>query len=97
MATTETDEKIYAEAKKRVKAKKDFYGHLGVWAIVNIILIIVWAVGDIGPSGYPWFLWPLLGWGAFVLLNYLNVFVFGKKSEIGAIEEEAEKIKKEQG
>ena len=94
MATTMTDEQVYAEAKKRVKAKKDFYGHLGAWAVVNIILIIVWALSD---RGYPWFLWPLCIWGAFVLMNYLNTFVFGKQSDIGAIEKEAEKIKREQG
>lgn len=94
MATTETDEKIYQEAKKRVKAKKDFYSNLGTWAVVNIILIIVWSLSG---QGYPWFLWPLCIWGAFVLLNFVNVFVFSQKSDVGAIEREAEKIKREQG
>ncbi|UCE97755.1 MAG: 2TM domain-containing protein [Dehalococcoidia bacterium] len=65
MATTMTDEQILEEAKKRVKAKKDFYGHLGAWAVVNVVLIIVWALSD---RGYPWFLWPLCTWGTFVLL-----------------------------
>ena len=92
MATTETDEKIYEEAKRRVKAKKDFYGHLGAWAVVNIVLIIVWALSA---RGYPWFLWPLCVWGAFVLLNYFNVFVFSKKSDVKEIEKEVEKIKRE--
>jgi len=32
-----SEEQIYEEARLRIKAKKDFYGHLAAWAIVNII------------------------------------------------------------
>ena len=88
-----SEEKIYEEAKKRVKAKGDFYGNFGAWATVNIILVIVWALTD--PGGYPWFLWPLGIWGVFVLVHFLRVFVFERKSDVGAIEKEAEKIKRE--
>ena len=95
MATQMTDEQIYEEAKLRVKAKKDFYGHLTAWLIVNIILIIVWALTDHG--GHLWFLWPLCIWGIFVLLHGLRVFVFERKSDKTAIEKEAERIKREQG
>ena len=93
MSTQITNEQIYEEAKLRVKAKKDFYGNLISWAVVNVILIIVWALTT--PGGYPWFLWPLCIWGVFVLLHGLRVFVFEKKSDRAAIEKEAEKIKKE--
>jgi hypothetical protein len=92
-----TDEEVYKEAKKRVKAKKDFYGNLGAWAAVNTILIIIWALTSRDQPGVAWFLYPLCIWGAVVIINGLNVFVFGKQSDIGAIEKEAEKIKKEQG
>ena len=88
-----SEEEIYDLARKRVKAKKDFYGNLGAWAIVNIILIVVWALTDV--SGYPWFLYPLCIWGAFVLIHFVQVFVFKQKSDRVAIEKEAEKIKGE--
>jgi len=94
MAKQLSEEQIYEEARKRVKAKRDFWGHFGAWATVNIILIIVWALTDLG--GHPWFLWPLGIWGIFVLIHFLRAFVFKWKSDIGAIEEEAEKIKREQ-
>jgi len=93
MANQTSEEKIYEEARLRVKAKRDFYGHLTAWAIVNVILIIVWALSS---RGYPWFLWPLCIWGVFVLFQYLRVFVFERKSDKAAIEKEAEKIRKEQ-
>jgi len=94
MTNQPSEEKIYEEAKKRVKAKRDFWGNFGAWATVNIILVVVWALTD--PGGYPWFLWPLGIWGVFVLIHFLRVFVFEQKSDVGAIEKEAEKIKREQ-
>ena len=101
-----SEEEIYEEARKRVKAKRDFYRHLGAYLVVNVVLIIIWALsGDAarqtyGPgdwTGGKWFLWPLCIWGAFVVLNFLQVFVF--KTSVGgekrAIDKEIEKIKKE--
>ena len=95
MASQMSEEQIYEEARLRVKAKKDFYGHLTAWAVVNVILIVVWALASRG--GYPWFLWPLCIWGIFVLLHYLRVFFLERKSDRSAIEKEVERIKKEQG
>jgi len=94
MTTGVTDEQIYEEAKRRVKAKKGFYGHFVAWAVVNSILVIIWWLT--GSGGYPpWFVWPLGIWGVFVLFNFLSVFVFERKSEMGAIEKEAGKIRRE--
>jgi len=93
-----SDEEIYKIAKKRAKKKKDFYYHLGVYVGVNILIIVVWALSDIGPPdiGYPWFIWSLGGWGIGILFHYLWVFVFNRKSDRSAIEKEAEKNKREQ-
>jgi hypothetical protein len=95
MVNQMTEEQIYEEAKRRVKVKKDFYGHLTAWVIVNAVLIIVWALST--PRVHPWFLYPLCIWGFFVLLHGLRVFIFERKSDREAIAKEAEKIKKEQG
>lgn len=94
MAKQLSEEEIYEEARKRVKAKRDFYQHLAVYVVVNIILVLVWRFAAGG--GYPWFLWPLGGWGVGVLFNFLNVFVFPGKPEKGAIEKEAEKLRQDQ-
>jgi fatty acid desaturase len=95
MASQMSEEEIYEEARLRVKAKQDFYRHLTAWAIVNIMLIVIWALTNLG--GYPWFLWPLCFWGIGVLSHYLRTFVFKPQSDRAAIEKEAEKIRKEQG
>ena len=93
MAKQLSEEEIYEVAQKRVKAKRDFYGHLGAWALVNVILVVVWALSG---GGYLWFLWCLGIWGVFVLAHFVQVFVFKPKSDKGAVEKEAEKIRREQ-
>ncbi len=95
MAKQISEEEIYEEAKKRVKAKRDFYGHLVFYVAVNIICFLIWVLGD---RGYPWFLWVLGPWGILIVLpHYLRVFVFAGKSGKRAIEKEAERIRREQG
>ncbi|MHC4183191.1 MAG: 2TM domain-containing protein [Planctomycetota bacterium] len=91
------EQEVYEEARKRVKAMKGFYGHLGAYLTVNTILIIIWALSGAGSD--LWFLWPLGIWGAFVVINFLQVFVFRTsiQSEKEAIEKEADKIKRGQG
>ena len=95
MANQMTEEQIYEEAKKRVEAKKGFYSHLVVYICVNILLIIIWAFASGG--GFPWFVFPLVGWGIGLLFHGLGVFVFDRRSNKAAIEKEAEKIRREQG
>jgi len=94
MSNQMTEEQIQEEARKRVKAKRDFYSNLGAWAVVNIVLIIVWSLTNNG--GHWWFLYPLCIWGFFVLIQFLQVFVFKQKPESLAVQEEAEKIKRGQ-
>ena len=55
MTTGMSEEQVYEEARKRVKAKKDFWGNFGAWAGVNLVLIVIWALSGMG---YPWFVWP---------------------------------------
>ena len=93
MADQTTEEKIYEEAKKRVKAKQEFYKHLAVYAIVNTMLILIWAFA--AGRGYPWFIWVLGGWGIGIIFNFLDAFVWIRKKNTVAIEKEAEKIKRE--
>ena len=95
MANQLSEEQVYEEARKRVKAKRGFWGSLISYAVVNIICFFIWALCG---GGYPWFLWVLGPWGVLIILpHYLRVFVFGGKSQVRAIEREAELVRKEQG
>ena len=80
-------EEINKIAKKRAKKKKDFYYHLGVYVGVNILIIGVWALTDVGPDiEYPWFIWSWIVWGIGILFHYLWVFVFERKTDRSAKE-----------
>ncbi|MFC1952844.1 2TM domain-containing protein [Chloroflexota bacterium] len=88
-----SEEEIYEEAKKRVEAKKGFYMHLVSYVVVNIMLIIIWAFPAGG--GYPWFLWPLGGWGIGLIMHFIQVFIWTSGGDRAAIAKEVEKIKRE--
>lgn len=94
MSAQMSEEEIYREARKRVEEKKGFFIHLSVYIIVNIMLVIIWAFPAGG--GYPWFLFPLGGWGIGLLLHSLQVFAFSGRTdwERRAIEREVEKLRK---
>ncbi|MEE9528628.1 MAG: 2TM domain-containing protein [Dehalococcoidia bacterium] len=94
MTTSKSEEAIYEEARKRVKAKRDFWGHFIFYAVVNVICFIIWALNG---GGYPWFLWVLGPWGIIIIFpHYLRTFILGGKAEKRAIEQEVEQIRKEQ-
>jgi len=93
MTTGMSEEEIYRQARKRVEEKKGFYVHFAVYIIVNIILVIIWAATG---ADYPWFLFPLGGWGIGILFHFLGVFVFSRQTdwERRAVEKEAERLRK---
>ncbi len=93
MTTGMSEEEIYRQARKRVEEKKDFYIHFAVYIMVNIILVIIWAATG---AGYPWFVFPLGGWGIGILFHFLGVFVFSRQTdwERKEIEKEVERLRK---
>ena len=65
----------YQKAKKRVKEIRGFYTHLGVYMLINAMLLLI----NITTSpDVLWFYWPLLGWGIAVALHALRVFGAGR-------------------
>ncbi len=64
----EENEKYY-RAKKRVKAIREFYNHLAIYASVMTLLFII----DVSDGGNWWFYWPAMGWGIFVVMNGVSI------------------------
>ena len=94
MATGMSEDQIYEQAEKRVKQKQGFYVHLTVYICVNIILVLIWLFP--AGRGFPWFIFPIVGWGIAVLLHGLGVGGSRRKPARAAIDKEAEKIRREQ-
>jgi 2TM domain len=67
-----------------------FKRNLASYVIVNLFLIGVWyfTVGKAG--GHFWPIWPILGWGLGVLLQYAGVYHNGS---VFSVEKEYEKLR----
>ena len=85
----------YKIARKRVKAKKDFYIHLVVYICVNAFLF---SINMLTSPGHYWFIYPLLGWGVSIAIQFFTVFgINGRLNENWEereIEKELRKMKK---
>ena len=56
---------------RRLNAKREFRVHLGVFLLVNTMLIVIWAVTG---AGYFWPIWPIGGWGIALVLHAFTVY-----------------------
>jgi len=95
--TKRSEEQVYALAKKRVRARKDFTLHMVVYLVVNALLICLWLF--VSGRGFPWFVFPLGGWGIGLVSHYFFSRSVGRiTGEIRSadIEREADKIRREQ-
>ena len=60
LSTTIDQSKLEKEARKRVRALRDFYMHLATFVVINAFLIVLNLMTSPGDF---WAIWPLLGWG----------------------------------
>ena len=89
----------YKKARKKVKAKKEFYEHFSIYVVMSIFFIVL---NLLTSSGHLWFMWPILGWGLGVFFHYLDVFGIpgvgnlSKEWEEEAIQEELKRLEWEE-
>ena len=92
MTNKMSEGQIYEEAKKRVEEKKGFRTHAIIYAVINAFLALIWWLTG---GGFPWFVFPLAGWGIGLLFHGLGVYVVsGRQEDRQAIGREAEKIRR---
>jgi 2TM domain len=66
------DEVLRERAIKGLKRRRDFYGHILVYFLVNTFLVLIWALTDV--NGFFWPVFPIVGWGIGVVMNAWDVF-----------------------
>lgn len=66
------DQEGKVAATRRIEAKREFVAHAVVYFLVNIALVIVWAVAS---AGYFWPGWVIGGWGIGLVAHGLGVYV----------------------
>ena len=68
------DLELREQAVKRLKKRRDFYGHILVYVLVNAFLVVIWALTS-GPGSFFWPVFILVGWGIGVVMNAWDVYV----------------------
>ena len=72
MATDTREQAPRDKAVRQLKKRRDFYGHLLVYTLVNAFFVVIWAVTD--RHGFFWPVFPIVGWGIGVVMNAWDVY-----------------------
>jgi uncharacterized membrane protein YdbT with pleckstrin-like domain len=89
MAENQDQERI-EQARKIAQGKVGFIRHFLIYVVVIAFLAII---NNVTYSGYQWWLWPALGWGIGVVLNFFSVYLFqGKALEERIMKSELDKM-----
>lgn len=86
------DELLWKQARRRVTFKRN----LAVYIIVNTFFWALWYFGntdEVYTSKVPWPIWPMLGWGIGIAMQYYKAYM---SDEPNAVEKEYEKLKGKQ-
>lgn len=92
---TNEHDKLYKEARKRVKHKKKFYSHLISYFTIGLFLTFInWYTN---PEHW-WVKWVWIGWGIGIFFHGIGLFkqniIFSDDWEERKIREEMEKMKR---
>lgn len=90
-----SDEELRSRARKSAEARIGFYIHFSAYLMVNAFLVALWWFTG-GFNIFPWFIFPLFGWGIGVVAH--GIATFGGPSYVDRkAEEEFRRLKKQQG
>jgi len=76
----EFGELAYREREARSIARRQwFWLHFAVFVTAQVFLVIVWALSSVN---YPWYVFPLFGWGILIAAHAVFAFVVRHPDEI---------------
>ncbi len=84
----EKDESLWRIAKKRASFKWSVLSYV----LVNSMLVVIWYVSS-GVNSYFWPVWPMLGWGFGIAMQYFEAY---HGHNIFSTEKEYQKLKNQQ-
>jgi len=73
---------------KRIARRQWFWLHFAVFAMTQVFLVVIWVLSSVT---YPWYIFPLFGWGIFLAAHAVYAFVVRAPEEI-MIEREARRV-----
>ena len=63
----------------RIARRHWFWLHAAVFVLIQVILFVLWSAVD---AQFPWFVFPLLGWGMILAAHAVYAFVMKTPEEI---------------
>lgn len=98
MSTEENE--LRERAEKRAEEIIGFRVHLAMYLSVNLVIFLIWLViGLFTDSWFPWFVFPLAGWGIGVFFHGVGVYrsrgMEERKRQM--VEKELARLKEERG
>lgn len=93
MNEEEKDKQLWKLAKKRVA----FHRNLYLFIVINALFWLIWIFDNLNSPkqefwSFPWPIYPLIGWGIALGLQYFNTY---SDANLNAVEREYEKLKRE--
>ena len=64
---------------RQILRRRAFYVHFAIYVAVQIMLVGIWALTG---AGFPWFLFPLLGWGVGVAAHAAVAMLLANPEDI---------------
>ena len=86
--STERDPELWQLAQRRVSFKY----HLASYIVINTFFWILWWLTGRDRHGWPWPIYPMLGWGIGLFFHYVGAYVIPKEN---SVEREYEKLKRQ--
>ncbi len=78
---------------RQILRRRAFLVHLAVYAAVNLMLVGVWALAG---GGFPWFLFPIMGWGVGVVAHGATAYLLSDPNDI-VLEREQRRLAQGEG
>ena len=63
----------------RIARRQWFWLHFAVYLVTQTFLVLIWALSD---AAYPWYIYPVFGWGILVAAHAVYAFVVKTPEEI---------------
>ncbi|MDQ4138841.1 MAG: 2TM domain-containing protein, partial [Actinomycetota bacterium] len=85
------EDELRTIARRRLKARKDFFDYLMIWGAVSLLLVAIWFFST--PTGYFWPIWPILGLGIAALFMALDAIGMRRPITEGDVESEMKRLR----
>jgi hypothetical protein len=76
---------------RRILRRRAFWVHASIYLATNVALFAIWALTG---GGYPWFVFPFLGWGIAVTAHGAVAFLLASPQDL-VLEREQRRLSRE--